>query len=123
MALPVWHVAGIGDFDGNGRSDILFVNDNGVFALWRTDPAGELSSAVSLGNLGAQWHMRPARAAAATSSGAMTGAVAEWLMNSAQVLSTQTLGTAPTSWGDQRSPFRFGVSERWFGRDVIDGAQ
>ena len=54
MALPVWHVAGIGDFDGNGRSDILFVNDNGVFALWRTDAAASFPrpcrSAISARN-------------------------------------------------------------------------
>ena len=25
-----WHVAGAGDFDGNGKSDILWQNDNGT---------------------------------------------------------------------------------------------
>jgi hypothetical protein len=29
-----WHVVEIGDFDGNGNSDILWRNDNGALAEW-----------------------------------------------------------------------------------------
>ena len=29
-----WHVAGTGDFDGNGNSDILWQNDNGTVSIW-----------------------------------------------------------------------------------------
>ncbi len=31
---PSWHVVEIGDFDGNGNSDILWRNDNGSMAEW-----------------------------------------------------------------------------------------
>lgn len=29
-----WHVSGIGDFNGDGRSDILWRNDSGTIADW-----------------------------------------------------------------------------------------
>jgi hypothetical protein len=41
--------AGIGDFDGNGRADILFQNDTGDVAVWQTNGAGALSAITSLG--------------------------------------------------------------------------
>ena len=35
-----WHVAGVGDFDGNGKSDILWQNDNGSVAIWDNGQIG-----------------------------------------------------------------------------------
>jgi FG-GAP repeat len=29
-----WHAMGTGDFDGNGRADILWRNDNGALSIW-----------------------------------------------------------------------------------------
>jgi hypothetical protein len=31
---PSWHVIGTGDFNGDGKSDILFQNTNGSVAIW-----------------------------------------------------------------------------------------
>ena len=31
---PAWVVRGVGDFDGDGRADILFDHDNGVTDIW-----------------------------------------------------------------------------------------
>ena len=33
-----WHVVGVGDFDGNGKSDIVWHNDNGAVAIWDNAP-------------------------------------------------------------------------------------
>jgi FG-GAP-like repeat len=41
--------AGIGDLDGNGRVDILFQNDTGLIAVWRTNSAGQLSAITDFG--------------------------------------------------------------------------
>ena len=31
---PIWHVEDTGDFNGDGKSDILWQNDNGQAAIW-----------------------------------------------------------------------------------------
>jgi hypothetical protein len=98
-----WQVVDIGDFDGNGRSDILFVNNNGSVALWQTNASGQLASASSLSSPGVQWH--EAGTGDFNGDGRSdilwrndAGTVLEWLMNGTQIQSTQTLGSAPTSW-------------------------
>jgi FG-GAP repeat protein len=35
-----WHIAGTGDFDGNGRDDILWRNDNGMASIWNNAQIG-----------------------------------------------------------------------------------
>jgi len=52
---PSVHVADIGDFDGNGTSDILWRNDNGQTALWEMNGAQTIAAA-DLGTIGATWH-------------------------------------------------------------------
>jgi len=37
---PSWHVAGIGDFNGDGRADILWHNDDGTVRDWLGQPSG-----------------------------------------------------------------------------------
>ena len=34
---PGWHVQGMGDFDGDGRADIVLQHDNGAAAIWLMD--------------------------------------------------------------------------------------
>ena len=89
---------------------MLFVNDNGVFALWRTDPAASFPrpcrSAIS------------ARMAPEAGTGGRsdilwrndTGTVVEWLMNGAQVLSLQTLSKSRGAGTATGHHFDFGVS-------------
>ena len=48
-----WHVAGVGDFDGNGKSDILWQNDNGSVAIWDN---GAIGHTIATG-VPSSWHV------------------------------------------------------------------
>ena len=52
-----WHIAGVGDFDGNGKSDILWQNDNGAVAIWDNGlPAGG-HTVANPGAVPTGWHI------------------------------------------------------------------
>jgi hypothetical protein len=38
-----WHVVGTGDFNGDGRTDVLWKNDNGVLTDWLAQPNGNFA--------------------------------------------------------------------------------
>ena len=50
-----WHVIGTGDFNGDGKSDILWQNDNGAVAIWEMNGTKVIAKAT-VGNLGISWH-------------------------------------------------------------------
>jgi hypothetical protein len=54
-----WHVAGTGDFDGDGRSDILWRHDSGLTTDWLGQANGSfVDNGVSFNvNAGTQWHV------------------------------------------------------------------
>jgi hypothetical protein len=52
---PGWRVVGIGDFNGDGKSDILWRNDSGEVAIWEMNGTTVIGSG-SLGNPGPSWH-------------------------------------------------------------------
>jgi hypothetical protein len=54
-----WHVAGSGDFSGDGRSDILWRNDNGMVLDWLGQANGGFAdnAAASLNNPGTGWQV------------------------------------------------------------------
>jgi hypothetical protein len=123
VAAPVssWHVAGIGDFDGDGKSDILWRNDNGTVAEWLMN-GSQVTSAVDVtyqGNVAApnsSWQI--AEIGEFTGGGKSdvlwhnsNGAVAEWAMNGSQITSATdvtfqgSLAAPDTSWSIQPKPF------------------
>ena len=52
-----WHVDGIGDYDGDGRSDILLRNDNGSLSIW--DIYGsQVQAYYDLGVVPTSWHLQ-----------------------------------------------------------------
>ena len=53
---PSWHARGTGDFNGDGRSDILFQNSSGEVDIWSINGTTVISSA-SIANPGPTWHV------------------------------------------------------------------
>jgi hypothetical protein len=49
-----WHFAAIGDFDGNGRDDILWRNDEGTLSVWDN---GEAANAHNPTTIASDWHI------------------------------------------------------------------
>jgi len=44
---PAWHVANVGDYNGDGNADILWRNDNGALAVWVMNGFSVTSSGVA----------------------------------------------------------------------------
>jgi hypothetical protein len=58
--LPTsWHVAGTGDFNGDGRDDVLWRNDNGALTNWMGQPNGGFVSndLNAMANLPVSWQV------------------------------------------------------------------
>ena len=55
---PSWHVKGAADFNGDGKSDILWQHDSGLPAIWTMDGTNVTQTAVAGSfNPGADWHI------------------------------------------------------------------
>ena len=53
---PTWHVAGAADFNGDGKSDILWHHDSGVTAIWTMD-ATTITAGTVLPDVGPTRHV------------------------------------------------------------------
>ena len=60
-----WHVAGTGDFNGDGRDDVIWRNDNGAFTEWLGQANGGFVSndANAWNNVPTNWHVQVANTA------------------------------------------------------------
>ena len=93
-----------GDFDGNGRSDLLFRTDAGQVAAWQLSSTGQLASARALGTVSADWHIEGFGDFDSNGRSDILfrnddGSIATWTTDAAGNLATAKLiGTAATSW-------------------------
>jgi hypothetical protein len=94
----------LGDFIGDGRSDIIWRQPSGGVAEWQTNGAGELASTQLLGSTAAAWRVEgfgdfdgDGRSNILFHN--VDGTIANWQTNaSGQLLSIQLLGTTGTAW-------------------------
>ncbi len=102
-----WTIAGIGDFDGNGSSDILWTDTTGDVAIWLMETNPNLVQVLSAASLGTVSPSRWSIAHTGDYSGDgkadilwidNTGNVAAWFMNGTTVSSSVTYGNIGTSW-------------------------
>jgi len=51
-----WHIDAVGDFNGDGTSDILWRNDSGAVGIWEMHN-GAVQSYVNLSSPPTSWHI------------------------------------------------------------------
>ena len=109
-----WVIQGIGDFTGDGKTDILWRNTNGEVGLWLSNGAAGGFTELDLGNVSTSWVIQGI--GDFTGSGRADilwrntdGDVGEWLSNGGSGFNgfdEIVLANAPTSWsvvGDNSS--------------------
>jgi hypothetical protein len=105
-----WSVAQTGDFNGDGKSDILWRNTNGDTSVWLMTVSGtqmQVLSATDLGVVPASWAIAGTGDFNADSKSDIVwynsnGDISIWLITASgtqvQVLSTTDLGVVPAGW-------------------------
>jgi len=100
-----WHMAGFGDFNGDGYEDILWENtSDGTRAIWFLNGTGGVIAAVSLGVVPTQWNIAGAGDFLGTGQedilweNTTTGDRAVWLMNGSTVTASVTIGNLDIAW-------------------------
>jgi hypothetical protein len=71
-----WSVAAIGDFNGDGLSDILFRNTNGAFSEWQSTGSGFTPNVLVNSSVGTAWTLEYSPTGASGAPGAPAGLVA-----------------------------------------------
>ena len=54
LITGTWAIQGTADFDGDGKGDILWRNDNGAVAVWEMNGAN-IAGAQNISPLGTDW--------------------------------------------------------------------
>ena len=104
-----WKIAGIGDFDGNGSSDILWEDTSGNVGIWlmETDPnLVKILSTKVLGAVGLNWSIAHTGDYSGNGKADIlwvdnTGNVASWFMNGTTISAVVNYGNIGTSWAVQ----------------------
>jgi hypothetical protein len=101
-----WSIAGIGDFDGDGYSDILWRDNQGDVKIWllgTTPNSLDIRSSADLGNVPLNWSI--VQTGDYNGDGFSdilwkddTGNLKAWFMQGTTVAKTQTLGNIGLEW-------------------------
>jgi Fibronectin type III domain/FG-GAP-like repeat len=100
---PSWHIAGVGDFLGDGESDLVWERSNGQHLIWIMQLGVPVYS-ITLPTLGGGWHVVGAGdfngdgKADLVWENSVTGAREIWLMNNGSPTSAIILPTVGTDW-------------------------
>jgi hypothetical protein len=97
-----WQVASVGDFNGDGRSDILWQNSSGAVAIWELNGTSIIGGG-SLSNPGPSWHaMGSGNFSADGKSDILwqndSGQVAIWEMNGTTVIGGGSIANPGPTW-------------------------
>ena len=97
-----WHVKGSGDFNGDGKSDILWQNDNGTPAIWLMNGANKIGGGT-LSNPGVSWHLKGSGDYNGDGKSDIlwqndNGTPAIWLLNGTTYIGGATLTNPGTNW-------------------------
>jgi len=101
-----WQIVGVGDFNGDGNTDILFRDTNtGTVAIWFLNSAGQFQSGAGVAAVPTSTTWTIAETGDFNGDGMSdilwtdgTGNVALWFMNASTITSTIGLGNVGTSW-------------------------
>ena len=101
---PSWKEIGTGDFNGDGKSDILWQNTNGQAAIWEMNGTTVIGAALVGSNPGPSWELIGARDVNGDGFSDMlwqnaNGQAAVWEMNGTNVIGGALVGANPgPSW-------------------------
>jgi hypothetical protein len=103
-----WTVAGTGDFNGDGITDIVWRNTAGDIWIWLMNNNGTVLQSSVIGNMPATWSIAETGDFNSDGKSDMlwidtSGNVVLWFMNGFAVTSAVSLGNVGTPWSIQGS--------------------
>jgi hypothetical protein len=101
-----WQIAATGDFNGDGRDDILWRHDSGLISVWLAQPNGSFVDANASINPGSQWSV--------VGAGDFNGdGRDDILWRNSNGLTTEWLGQSNGSLADNSANFQVNPGTRW----------